>query len=111
MKITKTELEMHTIEQDTDELWGEMVIPKVGSALLLTPQEREVLGWMPKPLTLEGPRIHQPVGGEKFGGPTFAEPKGKALSPKHGRTRKICLRTRKIRIITFGKRLRTFKYG
>ena len=72
---------MHTIEQDTDELWGEMVIPKVGSALLLTPQEREVLGWMPKPLTLEGPRIHQPVGGEKFGGPTFAEPKGKALSP------------------------------
>ena len=72
---------MHTIEQDTDELWGEMVIPKVGSALLLTPQEREVLGWMPKPLTLEGPRIHQPIGGEKFGGPTFAEPKGKAFSP------------------------------
>ena len=58
------------------ELWGEFASQKSGPALTLTQQEREALGWMPKPLSLEGPRIHQPVGGEKSSGPTFASSKG-----------------------------------
>jgi hypothetical protein len=58
------------------ELWGEFTTPKSGPSLSLSQQEREALGWMPKPLSLEGPRIHQPVGGEKSSGPTFASSKG-----------------------------------
>jgi len=62
--------------RSTQELWGEFSSPKAGNILQLSQQEREALSWMPKPLLLEGPRIHQPVGGEKSSGPTFASPKG-----------------------------------
>jgi hypothetical protein len=61
---------------NSQELWGEF---KSGNALLLSQQERESLSWMPKPLLLEGPRIHQPVGGDKSSGPTFASPKGNIM--------------------------------
>ena len=63
----------------SQELWGEFFSPKGGKTPQLSQQEREALSWLPKPLLLEGPRLHQPVGGQKpsgYVGPTFALPKG-----------------------------------
>ena len=75
-------LEVMQPSGSSQELWGECFLSKGGKTLQLSQQEREALSWLPKPLLLEGPRLHQPVGGQKpFGhvGHTFTSPKGKFL--------------------------------